>query len=1265
MRLVLDLQACQTSGSRFRGIGRYSAALATAMLREAKNHECYIVLNGAFPDSIEAIREDFHGLLPDDHIRVWNTSGSVSAGDGANHWRRRVDEVMREAYIQSLKPDIVHVSSLFEGLGDNAVTSIHGGGLSPLTAVTLFDLIPLIHRDVYLNNQIVNRWYFEKLESLRKAHLLLAISESSRQEAIKYLEVSADRVVNISSAADSMFRPLSIAPDVIAGLREKFGLTRPFVMYTGGIDHRKNIEGLIRAFAMLPPAMRESHQLAIVCNAVEEDRLRLQRLAASCGMKSNDLVMTGFVSDEELVALSNLCKLFVFPSWHEGFGLPALEAMSCGAPVIAAKSSSLPEVVGRADALFDPMDDSAISAAINHALASEAFREDLSRHGIARAKLFSWEETGRRALRAMEDVVDKKREWVRSGGLAKKLRLAYVSPVPPQKSGVANYSAKLLPVLAGHYDIEVISDEVFFSGSPLSVAFPRRSVSWFLANASEYDRVVYQFGNSAFHDHMFEMLRRIPGAVVLHDFYLGHLQRHREFLNRASNAWWQALYESHGYAALIERQAGVDSDLLVSKYPCNFRVLADADGVIVHSAYCLDLVKRWYGDGLAGRIRHVPHLHEVASPSSKEFARQRVKLPADAFVVASFGFINPSKLIHRILSAWNLSGLHGNADCVLVLAGECADVSYAEKLDELIAGLATQGHARVIRTGYLEPEQYQDLLVAADVAIQLRSDSRGETSGAVLDCLAHGVPTIVNAHGANAELPGGILVKLEDDFSDDQLAAEILRLRFDSSLRKRLTDSARAYVKHELAPHHVASLYRDAIEAFAQHSPRRHLHELAAYVAEATAEMDATDDQLIDASRRMVELCPLPRYRGQWLVDVSELANTDAKSGIQRVVRSVLSHLLSRSPEGARIEPIYCDEQGVYRYARQFTSKFLNLPIQPDADAAVEVSSGDVFLGLDLCPHIIPGKIDYFRHLRSRGVQIVFVLYDLLPAQQPSWFPPKIAAFLREWYVAIGQISDRVIAISKSVANEYREWLDQHAPHRLMPLMISSFHLGADIVSSQPTMGVPKATRKAIEMLADRPVVLVVGTVEPRKGHAQVLDAFEELWQRGSEAVLVLIGKRGWGVEALVKRLAAHPQSKRKLFWFEGVSDEALELIYGRASILLAASWGEGFGLPLIEAARLGVPVLVRDLPVFREVAGIGAIYFTANTASELADAVESALARWRSGELPNPDQILTLTWEESANQLLAAIKGERDHWAWGAPVTTEALGKQGLVSTE
>jgi glycosyltransferase involved in cell wall biosynthesis len=404
LKFILDLQACQCV-SRYRGIGRYSLAFAQAFVGVAADHDVYVMLNGMFPEATADLSTVFQPLLPPDRILAWQETGPTAECDPANRERRERAERSRERFLASLSPDFVHVSSLFEGFPDSAITSVGACGAGPATAATVYDLIPLVHRQHYLGddpNTPIAQYYFRKLEYVRRADLRFAISEATRQEAIEYLQLDPDTVVNISTAADPMFRPA--APGELDGrdMLARAGLKKPFAMYTGGPDRRKNIDGLIKAWAQLPLGVREGHQLAVICSLSAGHRQSLATLATDCGMAADELILPGFVSDADLVRLYNLAKAFVFPSWHEGFGLPVLEAMACGTAVIAANTSSLPEVVGRDDALFDPMNGSAIASLLARVLTDEGFRADLREHGPRRARMFSWSATARRALDAFE-----------------------------------------------------------------------------------------------------------------------------------------------------------------------------------------------------------------------------------------------------------------------------------------------------------------------------------------------------------------------------------------------------------------------------------------------------------------------------------------------------------------------------------------------------------------------------------------------------------------------------------------------------------------------------------------------------------------------------------------------------------------------------------------------------------------------------------------------------------------------------------------------
>ena len=166
----------------------------------------------------------------------------------------------------------------------------------------------------------------------------------------------------------------------------------------------------------------------------------------------------------------------------------------------------------------------------------------------------------------------------------------------------------------------------------------------------------------------------------------------------------------------------------------------------------------------------------------------------------------------------------------------------------------------------------------------------------------------------------------------------------------------------------------------------------------------------------------------------------------------------------------------------------------------------------------------------------------------------------------------------------------------------------------------------------------MVGTIEPRKGQKQTLAAFEQLWAQGVDVNLVIVGKQGWMVETLIEALCSHTERNRRLFWLESISDEYLEKIYNASNCLIAASEGEGFGLPLIEAAQHNLPIIARDIPVFREVAGEHASYFQGFEPSDLMHAIKHWIELSTNSQTPSPEGMHWITWQDSAKNLLNRI---------------------------
>jgi len=1044
MRIVVDLQGAQTY-SKFRGIGRYSLSLTTALARHAANHEIWIALNGRFKDTIEPLRTNFDGLVPQEHIVVFEVPGFVAEIDPASVWRARAAERLREHFLASLKPDVIFISSLFEGWLDNAVTSIGTLERVGLSVVMLYDLIPLLQEQIYLSNPCYRDHYLLKLDYLKQADLLLAISESSRRETITALNMAPERVINIAGAADSRFRPMLLSPEERQCVLSKSGLTGPFVMYSGAVDARKNVDKLIKAFSLLPEHLADGHQLLIAGKLSKEDELRYRRIAEDAGVQGDRFVLAGYVSDEELVALYNLCSVFVFPSSHEGLGLPALEAMQCGAPVIASDTSSLPELVECTEALFDPSRPDQIASKIAQVLGDSEFSTSLRRHGIEQAKKFSWEESARRALEAMEAAHDRQRNIsCRSHSMSgRRPRLAFVSPLPPERTGIADYCAELLPELARHYDIEAVVCQNEVADPWITANIPLRTATWFDEHADRYDRILYHMGNSPFHEYQLGLIERRPGTVVMHDFFLSASLNYLENQKRPPLCFMKALYHSHGYYGLAyEKSRGRGA--AVREFPCNKQIIDQAAGVIVHSEFSRVLADKWYGIGYSHDWAVVPQLRTIQKAARRDEARARLGLLTEDFLVCTFGLLDPTKLNHRLLDAWLSSSLSSDIRCHLVFVGENHGGDYGRQLISRIRDAAAGTRIKI--TGWVSPEDFELYLTAADVGVQLRTMSRGETSRAVLDCLAHGLSTVVNAHGASAEYPDDVVVRLEDEFTTDQLTAVLERLRNDAEERSRLKERGLAHVCNRHSPGRVVELYRDAIENFVDHSPSGRYRRLVSSISSIRSVKSPEQPDLLRVAAGIASICR-PRDLRQLMLDVSAAVQRDPKTGAPTLLASVVLEVVENPPPGFRVEPVFFDGETKYRYARGYTLGLLGMAPRAWSDDAIEAVQGDVFLGIDWDPHKIVKAQTVLSEFRRRGILVYFVMHNVLPALQLESPADRSGSSVRETLQALASFCDGLFCASRSVADDVARWLDAVRPERCRPLGIGYLNHEADIAA--------------------------------------------------------------------------------------------------------------------------------------------------------------------------------------------------------------------------
>jgi glycosyltransferase involved in cell wall biosynthesis len=370
----------------------------------------------------------------------------------------------------------------------------------------------------------------------------------------------------------------------------------------------------------------------------------------------------------------------------------------------------------------------------------------------------------------------------------------------------------------------------------------------------------------------------------------------------------------------------------------------------------------------------------------------------------------------------------------------------------------------------------------------------------------------------------------------------------------------------------------------------------------------------------------------QLLVDVSVIAINDARTGIQRVVRALLDQLLKHPPAGYRVRPICATRKCGYRYAPDFSNKGFD----QTHGTPVRVEPGDIFLGLDLTSNLLPRRQPELARWKRRGATLYFMVYDLLPVLHPHWFNPKTSKNHDRWLRAMAVLADHLVCISNAVKNDLASWLMTHYGLGTEALPISTIPLGGDLGASIPTRGLPANIDQLLEEFRSRPSILAVGTLEPRKGYAQVLAALEQLWDCGRKVNLVIVGKPGWKTGLLQEYLAAHPQRQHQLYWLHEVSDEMLELLYNAAAGVIVASEAEGCGLPLIEALHYGTPVLARDIPVFREIDHDRITYFAGKNGT-LAEDIDNWLDRVEQGQVL-PTGVPLPTWHDSALHLLSCL---------------------------
>jgi len=356
-------------------------------------------------------------------------------------------------------------------------------------------------------------------------------------------------------------------------------------------------------------------------------------------------------------------------------------------------------------------------------------------------------------------------------------------------------------------------------------------------------------------------------------------------------------------------------------------------------------------------------------------------------------------------------------------------------------------------------------------------------------------------------------------------------------------------------------------------------------------------------------------------VDVSVIHENDAGTGIQRVVRSLREHLPKAVDPKMALEFVVVDKR---------RTGYVTL-----AGERIKGAPDSLFFGLDFATDSVFEFRDDLRAFKSAGGQLWFLIHDILPLSHPQWFTPASRLKYRRWLRVSASLADGILCVSPAVTSQVKDLLGQQHGREEGP-RVKTIELGSDISPADRRLGVSELpVRTGLDHATFKRSALVVGTIEPRKGHADVLAAFERIWRDGHDIPLVLIGRKGWGTSQLQEQILRHPERGRLLFWLDNVDDRELHAAYRHCHLAIVPSLAEGYGLPLDEALALGAPVVARDIPVFRRHGNAPISFFaedadTASIASAILSAYEDATRPRRMSPLRQ--------WDETASQVAEAL---------------------------
>jgi len=721
--VLLDVRCLQDEAYKDRGVGRVATTLLT-FAKSMVEAPGGIRLVGICDSSLPALKSPYRDLL--DEVRLNAYTGRLT----------------RSTWFVQLSPmthDPLFVARL-----------LHHPHV--LSASVVYDFIPLDEATRYLPTPVKHLDYTVSMYWLARHDMFLPISQSSADRLKSLLRVPEEDVTVIGAPLAPIFEE--------AAKHELRSGPRTHLLVIGGGDQRKNVECAIRAHANSRLMHSLSMRLIVTGTYPPERLMALRALHAAAGGMPDLLRFSGQVSEQALVELYQGAACVLCLSRAEGFSLPVIEAAACSAPLIASSIPAHLELVQRPDLLVAPDDDAAVSQLTERIVSDLAFRDGIVAAQREVFKSFRGQEVARRFWSAIRRRAERRSlcppaAVTRSG---RRPQVALLTPLPPDRSGVADYTAASLAELGRLVDLHVFSQTM--NPSPVAGPLTIRPLSALALLSSRFDRVVSVVGNSHFHLSIFEYLIRYGGACIEHDNRLLGFYRILLGEERCRRQAQKELKRPLGPGELEQWLA--DESTLETLFLGEIAEIAEP--LCLHSRVTARLVEERYGVRpvyLPFSVYREPSL-ETLVPNARDAARCRLGIPSDTIVIVSFGFVAESKAPEDCIWALEMLRTWGYA-AQLWFVGQVLGESSAS-LMALAAGIDMGGY--VIFTGeYVDDTTYSDFLLAADIAIQLRTHGFGGLSGVLLDCIAAGLPTIANEDLASATEAPAYVRRVPDQLS--------------------------------------------------------------------------------------------------------------------------------------------------------------------------------------------------------------------------------------------------------------------------------------------------------------------------------------------------------------------------------------------------------------------------------------------------------------------------------------------------------------------